>query len=156
MSVKTPTPAIMPITSTPQTTRIAQMTARMTIYLISDLTKDEIVLAFLLFPSNRWVINVATKIIVIAIKTKMREMTHFLEPLIMALPKTTQPLATPSPNKASPVSLPNTLLASIKRRKPTRERAKIVMPIMKLTFWDLVFLCHQLPFLTSTIFIPPL
>ena len=47
ISVRMPTPATIPMTSTPQTTRITQIKAIIMAYLISDLIKEEKVLAFL-------------------------------------------------------------------------------------------------------------
>ena len=53
ISVKTPTPAMMPMTSTPHTTKTTQIKTIMTMYLINDLIKEEIVLAFLDLLSNK-------------------------------------------------------------------------------------------------------
>ena len=71
---------------------------------------------------------------VMAMKTKINDIAHLPVPSATALPNLIQPFSTPSPNNASPVSLPNILLASIKTMKPTREMIKITMLVIKLAF----------------------
>ena len=122
------------MTSTPQTTRMTQIKTMMVMYLINDLTKEEIVLAFLDLLSNKWVINVAIKMRVIAIKRKIDEIIHFVEPSIKISPSLIHPLAMPSPNKRLPISSPKITLEFIKIMKPTSETRKIIAPAIKLPF----------------------
>ena len=153
--VRIPTPATIPMTSTPHTTRMMQIKMMIVMYLINDLTKEEMVLAFLDLLSNKWVINVAMKIKVMAIKTKIKEIIHLVEPSIIISPSLIHPLAIPSPNKRSPISSPKIALEFMKTMKPAKEMKKMIMPMIKLVFCEVVFLDHQLSFLTSTMLTKP-